>query len=151
VGEGGAESRGEGEAVSRLNDIRTAVAAHVTTAFTAAGETVTLSAIPDVFDALNISEYPHARIIFVEEDPERLAFKQQRRRVVGEIAIGMFGETVTRETVDARIEAIRDLIFADPYLSASVDDITAEAGVTVSNPDENKVFGTLDITTEEVF
>ena len=137
--------------MSRLNDIRTAVAAHVTTAFTNAGETVTLSADPDTFESLDASEFPHARIIFVEEDPERLAFRQQRRRVIGEIAIGMFGETVTRETVDARIEAIRDLIFADEDLSAAVDDITAESGITVSNPDERKVFGTLEITTEEVF
>ncbi len=137
--------------MSRLDDIRTAVAAHVTTAFTNAGETVTLSADPDSFESLDAAKFPHARIIFVEEDPERLAFKQQRRRVIGEIAIGMAGESITREMVNARIEAIRDLIFADEYLGASVDDITVEAGIVISNPDEGKVFGTIDISTEEVF
>jgi hypothetical protein len=137
--------------VSRLNDIRTSVVAIVDTAFTAAGETVTTSADPDSFESLNQDEYPHARIIFVEEDPERLAFKQQRRRVIGEVAIGMSDEATTRETVDSIIEDIRDGIFADETLGGLVDDITAEAGVTFSNPDERKVFGTLEISTEEVF
>ena len=137
--------------MSRLNDIRTAVAAHVTTHFTSKGETVTLSADPDSMEKLNVEDFPFARIIFVEEEPERLGFKQQRRRVVGEIAIAMFSETITRETVDSRIEGIRDLIFADETLSSSVDDITAESGITVSNPDDGKVYGTLDITTEEIY
>lgn len=137
--------------MSRLNSIRTAVATHVTTAFTGYGETVTLFADPDSFDNVRQQSFPCARILFVEEAPERLPFKQERRRVVGEVAIAMYGETITRETVDLRIQSIRDRIYADPYLSASVDSIVAEAGITISNPDDRIVYGTLDITTEEVF
>ena len=135
--------------MSRLNDIRTAVAAHVTTAFTNASETVTLYANPNTFESLPEEKFPAAIVLFVEEDPERLDFRQQRRRVVGEVAIAMMA--TTRETVDARLEAIRDLIFADEDLSASVDDITAEAGITFSSPYDSKVYGSLEITTEEVF
>jgi len=53
--------------------------------------------------------------------------------------------------MDDLIEDIRDLIFADPYLSATVDDLTAEAGLTVSNPDARTVYGRLDVATEEVY
>lgn len=137
--------------MSRLNDIRTAVAVHVSAAYTAAGETVTLSSDPKSFDSVPADQFPHAIILFIEEEPERLSFKQERRRVVGEIHLCDAGETVTREVMDSRIEAIRDLIFADPYLSASVDDLTAEAGATISNPTARKVYGSLDVTTEEVF
>jgi hypothetical protein len=137
--------------VSRLNSIRAAVVVHVEAAFTAAGETVTTSADPDSGQSIKQEEFPFARIIFGEEDPERLAFKQQRRRVVGEIAIAIQGETMTRETMDLRIEDIRDRIFADPYLSASVDDISVESGVTTSNPNNRMIYGTIDISTEEVY
>lgn len=137
--------------MSRLGAIQTAVAAHVTTAFTNASETVTIKSDPDAFDNIKKEEFPAAIIIFVEEDPERLAFKQQRRRVNGVVAIAMSGETLTREIVDLRIEAIRDLIFADSRLGFTVTAITAEAGVTVSNPDDDIIYGELEITTEELF
>ena len=135
--------------MSRLGAIQTAVGVHVTAAFTAAGETVTLGYDPNAFETVPKDQFPYARIIFVEEEPERLAFKQERRRVVGQVAIGMLD--ATREDVDSRIEAIRDLIFADETLSSTVDDITCEAGETISNPDDPKKYGTLDISTEEVF
>ena len=135
--------------MSRLGAIQTAVGVHVTQAFTDAGETVTLKYDPDAFDAVQKSELPCAIVLFVEEDPERLAFKQQRRRVSGRVVICMI--EADREDVDARIEAIRDLIFADETLTATVDDIACEAGVTISSPDDQKKYGTLDISTEEVF
>ncbi len=135
--------------MSRLDSIRTAVAAHVTTAFTNAGDTVTLKADPVAFDSLPKDQFPVAVILFDEDEPERLDFKQQRRIVSGRITLAKLG--TTREIIAARIEAIRDLVFADEYLSASVDDITAEAGITVSGPDDPITYGTLDIRTEEVF
>ncbi len=135
--------------MSRLDSIRTAVAAHVTTAFTDAGDTVTLKADPQAFDVLPKDQFPVAIILFGEEDPERLDFKQQRRRVAGRISLAMLD--TTREVMDLRIEAIRDLIFGDEDLGDSVDDITAEAGITTSNPDDSKIYGTLDVSTEELF
>lgn len=137
--------------MSRLAAIQTAVAAHVTTVFTAASETVTISYQPMATETIRQQEFPHAVVIFIEEDPERLPFKQQRRRVVGEVGIAMVGETITRETVDLRIQSIRDAIFADPYLTATVDDITAESGATISNPEDRIIYGSLEISTEEVF
>lgn len=135
--------------MSRLDSIRTLVAAHVTTAFTDAGDTVTLKAEPVAFATLPKDQFPVAIILFGEEEPERLDFKQQRRRVSGQIRLAMI--STTREVMDTRIEAIRDLIFADEYLGASVDDVTAEAGLTFSSADDAITYGTLDITTEEVF
>ncbi len=135
--------------MSRLDSIRTAVAAHVTTAFTNASDTVTLKADPQAFDSIPKDQFPVAIILFDEEEPERLDFKQQRRRVNGRISLAK--QATTREIMDLRIEAIRDLIFADEYLGATVDDITAEAGLTTSNPDVGTIYGTLDIATEEVF
>ncbi len=133
--------------MSRLDSIRTAVGAHVTAQVSG----VTLSADPMSFESLKKEDYPHALILFEEESPERLSFKQQRRRVAGEITLAIRGETDTRETMDAHIEAIRDAIFADEYLGATVDDLTAEAGLTISNPEDRVIYGRLDIATEEVF
>ena len=135
--------------MSRLGAIQNAVGVHVTAAFTAAGETVTLGYDPIDIDTVPKDQFPYAILLFAEEDPERLAFKQERRRVSGTVAIAMIN--ATRENVNARIEAIRDLIFADETLNSSVDDITCEAGRCVSNPDDEIKYGTLDISTEEVF
>jgi len=135
--------------VSRLGAIQTAVGVHVTAAFTAAGETVTLGYDPVAADDLPKNQLPHAIIIFEEAEPERLAYKQERRLVTGSVAIAMLD--ATREDVDARIEAIRDLIFADETLTSTVDDIACEAGIATSDPDDPKKYGTLDIRTEEVF
>jgi len=137
--------------MSRIDAIRTAIATMVDTVFTAAGDTVTTSADPDSFGNIEPEEYPHARIIFVEEEPERLAFRQERRRVLGEIAIGLTGESATRELVNLRLEAIRDAIFADQTLGGLVDYTNAESGIATSSPDDSKKYGVLDITTEEVF
>ena len=133
--------------MSRLDSIRTAVAVHVQAAFV--GVTATLLADPDAFDLIPKDQFPVALIIFVEDEPERLDCKQQRRRVSGRITIALLDST--REVMDLQIEGIRDLIFADETLTSTVDDITAEAGITVSNPDGTKIFGTLDVSTEEVF
>ena len=135
--------------MSRLGAIQTAIGVHVTAAFTAASETVTLSYDPDAFDNVPKDQLPFARILFVEEEPERLDFKQERRRVSGEVVIAMVD--ATREDVNARLEAIRDLIFADETLSDTVDDIACEAGVALSTPDDPLKYGTLDIATEEVY
>jgi hypothetical protein len=135
-------------AVSRLGDIQEAVGVHVTAAFTADSQTVTLSYDPDAFDNVPKDQLPFARILFVEEEPERLDFKQERRRISGEVVIAMFD--ATREDVNLMVEDIRDLIFADKTLSASVDDITCEAGIALSTPDDPLKYGTLDIATERI-
>ncbi|GAF91738.1 unnamed protein product, partial [marine sediment metagenome] len=66
--------------LSRLSAIRTAVQTHITTGFTAAG-TVTFSDTPVAFDTVPKDQFPFAVCVFVEDEPERLDFKQERRRV----------------------------------------------------------------------
>ncbi len=136
--------------MSRLAAIQDAVEVIAKAAFTTGGETLTVTHDPEAFEGLAKDKFPRAMVIFVEEDPERLDFRQQRRRVTGTVGIGMVDKT--REQMDQRIEDIRDLLFADDDLTASVDYIAAEAGTTFSSPDDPKrVYGQLDITTEEVF
>jgi len=135
--------------MSRIGAIREAVETIVTAAYTTGGEAVTISSDPESIETVPKDQLPHAVILFAEDDPERLAFKQQRRRVNGQVVLAAFA--ISRETMDARIEAIRDAIFSDVTLGGLVNDVTAEAGVTISNPEDSIVYGTLDISTEEVF
>lgn len=137
---------------SRLKDIRVAVEAIVTTEI--AG--VTISNEPAAFDTLPTEDFPHARVLFAELDPERLDFKQERRTVNGQVAIAILREgsqtvEAAREVVDQHIEDIRDAIFADAQLGATVDDISCESGLVFSSSEEPIVYGTLDITTVETF
>ncbi len=137
---------------SRVKAIRTAIETHVTASF--AGITITND--PKAFDSLQKHQFPHAIIIFTEDDPERLDFKQERRRVIGEVAIADIttpGDTAeaTREDMDLKLETIRDAIFADPDLSATVDDVSCDAAFTSSGQEDAKVYGTLDIVAEEIF
>lgn len=140
---------------SRLSAIRTAVQAHITTGFAAAGA-VTFSDTPISFDTVPADQFPFAVTLFAEEEPERLDFKQERRRVVGRVVVGIHvaaGVTIaaTREIMDLAIEGVRDAIFADEDLTATVDDVSVSAGVAFSSQDDGIVYGTLDIETEEVF
>lgn len=140
---------------SRLSAIRTAVQTHITTGFAAAG-TVTFSDTPVLIDIQPANQFPFAVVLFVEDEPERLDFKQERRRVVGHVTIGIRiadGVTIaaTREIMDLALQGTRDAIFADEDLSATVDDISCEAAVAFSSEEDPIVYGTLDIATEEVF
>ncbi len=136
--------------MSRLKSIRVAVEAHVTTAI--AGVTITNQ--PDSFDIEG--DFPHARVLFVEEEPERLDFKQERRTVSGQIAVAILrggAQTVeaAREIVDQHLEDIRDAIFADEDLSGIVDDASLDASQVFSSKEDPIVYGTLFLTTVEIF
>jgi hypothetical protein len=137
---------------SRLSTIRAAIETHVGTAFSG----ITISNSPVVLGELSKDQFPHALILFAEDEPERLEFKQERRRVIGSIEIAVLttpGDTAetTREVVDLNMETLRDAIFADPDLSATVDDVSCEAATTFSGKEDSFVYGTIDIRAEEVF
>lgn len=136
---------------SRQKAIRLLVEAHISTAISG----VTISNEPVAFDTVPKDQFPLARVLFAEEDPERLDFKQERRRVVGQIVLGyeVGGATqeATREVVNLALETIRDAIYADEDLGATVDDVLAEAGTAFSQADDPLVYGTLDVSTEELF
>ena len=138
---------------SRVKAIRTAVETHISASIPG----VTITNEPIGFDPMPPKgDFPHAVVLVFEEDPERLDFKQERRRVRVTIALAVLttaGDTAeaTRETLDLSMEAIRDAIFADPDLGATVDDVSCEAAVVVSGPEDTIVYGEFEVITEEVF
>lgn len=137
---------------SRMKAIRTLVEAHLTTGFSG----ITFTNEPTTFRAISKDKFPHAIVVFIEEEPERLDFKQERRRVVGEIHVALLttpGDTAeaARESMDVQLEAVRDAIFADPYLTASVDDVRVAKAETISGVEDSLVYGEIDIITEEVY
>ena len=137
---------------SRLSAIRTAVQTHITTGFTG----VTFSDTPVAFDTVPGNQFPFAVVLFGEDDPERLDFKQERRRVTGHVIVGIqkaADATVaaTREIMDQGLEDTRDAIYADEDLTATVDDVSCEAAIAYSSSEDPVIYGTLDIATEEVF
>jgi len=135
-----------------MKAIRTAVEVHVATSFSG----ITITNEPKVLGELPKDQFPHAIILFAEQEPERLDFKQERRKVIGQVQVAVLttpGDTAetTREAVDLQMEALRDAIFADPDLTATVDDVSCDAALTFSGQEDAFVYGTLDITTDEVF
>ncbi len=137
---------------SRMKSIRTLVEAHLSTAYSG----ITISNEPESIEVIPKDQLPYAIVLVSEEEPERLDFKQERRRVVGEIKIAVIatpGATAeaTREAMDAKLEAVRDAIFGDPYLTASVDDVSCGKAETRSGPDDVVVYGELDFQTDEIF
>ncbi len=137
---------------SRLQAIRNAVEIHVATAFSG----ITITNEPTLLDGIPKDQLPHAVVLFAEEDPERLDFKQERRRVRGSVNIVVLttpGDTAeaARETVDLGMEALRGAIFADETLTGTVDDVSCDAAEVFSGKEDTKVYGTLEVITEEVF
>ena len=137
--------------MSRVQTIRQAVEAHILNSISGA----TISNDVVMLDTLSADQFPHARLLFIEEEPERLDFKQQRRRIVGEVFIAIINTTpdkeAGRETVDGYMENIRDDIHDDETLSNLVDDIACEASTAYSGREDDKIYGVLDIATEELF
>ncbi len=137
---------------SRLKAIRTAIETHVNTAFS----NPTIFNEPILIDDQPNDQFPIAMILFKEEEPERLDFKQERRRVTGQALIAILttpGDTAeaARESMDVQLQGVRDAIFADPYLTASVDDVRVAAAETISGTADAYVYGEIEIITEEVY
>ena len=138
---------------SRVKAIRTAVQTHVSASITG----ITITNQPIGFDPMPPKDqFPHAVVLVFEEDPDRLDFKQERRRVRVTIELAVLttaGDTAeaTRETLDLSMETIRDEIFADPDLGSTVDDVSCEAAIVASGAEDTIVYGTLEVITEEVF
>ena len=137
---------------SRLKSIRAAVETHVSTAFTG----ITITNEPTRLGDLSKDKFPHAVILFFEEDPERLDFKQERRRVRGTIDVAVVttpGATAeaTREALDLEFEALRDAIFADETLTSTVDDVSCDAVSIDSGEEDTIVYGRIEVIAGEVF
>lgn len=137
---------------SRIQAIRTAVEVHIATAFSG----VTISNQETLIENVPKDQFPHAIVLFAEDTPERLDFKQERRIVRGAVQVvvlttpGDSAETA-RESMDLGLETLRDAIFADPDLSATVDDVSCEAAITFQGAEDQFVYGTVEIVAEEIF
>lgn len=137
---------------SRATTIRDLIATIVTTQV----PTMNLSYDARAFDEISNDLFPHCMILTAEDEPETLAFKQERRRVVTTLMIGYkpsptATHSANRETLQYDLELIRDAIFADPDLSSTVDGSSVGASAIAYGRDGSTVFGTLEITSDEVF
>jgi len=137
---------------SRLKAIRTAIEVHVSASFSG----ITITNKPTLLDDLPRDQFPHAVILFFEDEPERLDFKQERRRVRGTIDVAVVttpGATAeaTREALDLEFEALRDAIFGDETLTSTVDDVSCDAVLISSGEEDTIVYGRVEVLAEEVF
>jgi hypothetical protein len=117
---------------------------------------ITFSYDPVSIDDIPSDQFPHCVILVDEEEPERLPFKQERRRVVVEsllayiIDAGVSAETA-REIVKYPMQVLRDAIFADPDLSSTVDGASLGAATVYQGREDNRVYCVFAVQTEEVF
>jgi len=128
----------------------------IETIITTADSNLTFSYDPVLFDNVPKDQFPHCIILTEEEAPERLDFKQERRRVLTTVWLGYLvtpGSTAaaTREALQLILEAIRDGIFADPDLTSTVDGSTISDTGIAQGRDEMRIYGSLEVTSEEVF
>ena len=135
-----------------MKAIRALVETHLATVFSG----ITIGNEPTLTDVIPKQNFPYATVLVEEEEPERLDFKQERRRVVGSIEVVIHttsGATAeaTREAMDVQLEAVRDAIFGDPYLTSSVDDASCGKAETRSGADDVYVYGEIDFLTEEIY
>jgi len=137
--------------MSRMESIQTLVEVFVANAISG----VTIGNAPVAIDTIAKAEFPYARVLFSESDPERLPFRQERRIVNGQIVLGFISGTNTpaeeREICNLALEAIRDSIFADETLTQSVDYAAVSSAAAHSQIDDEIVYGMLELVAEEVF
>jgi hypothetical protein len=133
--------------VSDASAILTALTTDVTTAV--AGVTVTLEDVN--FAGVKAEELPYCRLLLVDYTVEPLDWGQERRTwtVSGVLAIKATDST-TRETMQLLLDAIRDQVFADPTLDASVHIAFCATIVPYSHPDDGKIYGDFSVNAEKV-
>lgn len=97
---------------------------------------------------LKSEDLPRVRVVgsLFESDP--LDFLQETHRWTVELMLVQSGGT--RETLETKIEAIRDQIFADPTLGAKVDRAYMQSSVPHSQPDAKRLIGRIVVIAEKV-
>ena len=99
--------------------------------------------------SLKAEDLPHVRVIGSLFQSEPLDdFLQEQHR--WEVELMLVQDGGTRETLETKIEAIRDQIFADPTLGAKVERAYMQSSVPHSQPDAAKVIGILVVIAEKV-
>jgi hypothetical protein len=107
------------------------------------------------FESIPEQQFPVAVVVFNEQEPEYLAFKQERRKINGTVYVGKRREGTTVpasvEVVNGWIDAFRDAMFGDTTLSSTVDGVVVGSASVFGMVDDNIVYGEIDVNVDEVF
>lgn len=99
--------------------------------------------------ALTTQHLDHVRVIGTLFESEPLEdFRQENHRWTVELMFVQAGGT--RESLETKIEAIRNQIFTNPTLGAKVDRAYMQSSVPHSQPDAAKLIGVLVVIAEKV-
>jgi hypothetical protein len=130
--------------VSDAGDILTALTTDVETAV--AGVTVSLA--PVNFAQLTSDDLPYCVLVMADYTAEHLDWGQEQRTW---IIFGVLAqEGGTRETMQTKLEAIRDEVFSDPTLNSTVHRASCAPLALYSHGDEARVFGEFSVSAEKV-
>ncbi len=130
--------------MSDASDIVDAILADVTTAVGG----VTTSTEPVLVDGRPDSAFPLAMILQTEYDPDPLPWLQENRTWTVSGVVWQAGGT--RDTMETKLEAIRDQIAADPTLGAKCDHAVFANAEPESHPDSNRISGVFVVRAEKV-
>jgi hypothetical protein len=130
--------------MSDAGDIITALTTDIETAVSG----VTVGTEPITFDDLTDKQLPYCVLIIGEPGAERIEWSQEERTwpVLGVIA----QQGGTRETMQTKLEAIRDQVVADPTLGSNVDDAIVGALVVYSHADDARIYGEFSVEAKKV-
>jgi len=101
-------------------------------------------------------DFPLATVLQTEYDVEPLDYLQENRVwtvsvVLWEEASKQSGDGLgTRETMQTKLEAIRDKIVADPTLGGTCDRAMCVTAIPESNPDASRIAGVFVVRAERV-
>lgn len=98
--------------------------------------------------ALTTQHLPHVRVIGTEFESELLDFRQELHR--WSIELQLVQQHDTRESLELKVEAIRDQVFADPTLGSTVDRARMESSVPHSQADAEKLSARIVVIAEKV-
>lgn len=98
--------------------------------------------------ALTTQHLPHVRVVASEFEAEALEFRQELHRWTVELTLVQ--SHGTRESLELKVEAIRNQIFADPTLGGAVDRAVMQSAVPHSQPDAERMQGSIIVTAEKV-
>jgi hypothetical protein len=130
--------------MSDASDIVDAILADVTTAVT--GVTTSTAVVQP--DDRPDEDFPLAIILQTEYDVEPLDWGQENRIWTVDVALFQIGGT--RETMQTKLEAVRDQIGADTTLASSCDRAVCVTAIPESHPDAARIAGIFVVRAEKV-
>jgi hypothetical protein len=130
--------------MSDVSDIVDAVLVEVASAVS--GVTTSKEVVqPDTRPA---EDFPFAMVVQTEYDTEPLPWLQENR--IWTISGALWQADGTRDTMETKLEAIRDEIFGNPTLSGACDQASCVVLVPESHPDDRLIAGLFVVRAEQV-